>query len=499
MIIDLLPLLRQKRVVLASQSPRRREILKLIGLEFESEASSFAEDLDKACFENPACYAKKTAEEKTLDVWRKREKDVDLVIGSDTIVVSEGKILEKPKSEADALRMLRSLSGRWHNVVTGVAFVCKGELRSFCEEANVCFDNLTDDMISAYVKTGEPMDKAGAYGIQGRGGAFVKKIDGCYFCVMGLPMNANFLTASSGCKMDEHPSLYLDQQYHIEIVMKNATRQTFAPLITPRLSAKFSLLNVLEVWIILFTIRLTGSCRELQLISKMSSTSSTTRIALRSLGRGAAAGRKHQKVSRSAGRGQYAVVRSAQPAKPRTDLGRGVTNRLAQLNRQPRHSSPQGHAGVGRGETRSATPRSSLAQSVLRSRGEQRENRATMSLKRGNEGARGPRRTEGARRIEDWYSSSVRKEALESMKDLSRSLAETQAETQRPFAWADFESVVEQLPDQHWAEPFVHGVVRNLEANPAVDGKEKERILGSVLQILSDLSSENERYQDAEG
>ncbi|KAI0560488.1 Maf protein [Gracilaria domingensis] len=189
MIIDLLPHLKQKRIVLASQSPRRREILKLIGLEFVPEASSFAEDLAKSSFATPNDYAQKTAEQKALDVWRKHQ-GVDLVIGSDTIVVSEGRILEKPASEADALRMLRSLSGRWHTVVTAVAFVCKGELTSFCEEARVCFDNLTDDMISAYVKTGEPMDKAGAYGIQGRGGAFVKKIDGCYFCVMGLPMNA---------------------------------------------------------------------------------------------------------------------------------------------------------------------------------------------------------------------------------------------------------------------------------------------------------------------
>ncbi|PXF49686.1 N-acetylserotonin O-methyltransferase-like protein [Gracilariopsis chorda] len=190
MIIDILPHLNQRRIVLASQSPRRREILQLIGLEFDSQASSFAEDLDKSSFESPNAYAQKTAEEKALDVWRKQNQAVHLVIGSDTIVVSDGKILEKPKSEADAIQMLSNLSGRWHTVVTAVALVCEGRVQSFCEEAKVCFDDLTDEMISAYVKTGEPMDKAGAYGIQGSGGAFVKKIDGCFFCVMGLPMNA---------------------------------------------------------------------------------------------------------------------------------------------------------------------------------------------------------------------------------------------------------------------------------------------------------------------
>ncbi|KAI0560491.1 hypothetical protein FGB62_112g26 [Gracilaria domingensis] len=230
----------------------------------------------------------------------------------------------------------------------------------------------------------------------------------------------------------------------------------------------------------------------------MSSANSSARIAIQSLGRRAAANKKRHPSLRSAGRGQSAATQSKPSSEPSSGFGRGGgASRLAKLSRQSRSAPPQRTAG--RGEPRSAAPRSTLAQSVLKRRGERRDEIPAMSLKPRNENGPAARGREGARKIEDWYSSSARKEALESMKDLSRSLSVADTEMHRPFAWADFEKVVEQLPDQHWAEPFVQGVVRNLEANPAVDGKEKERILGSILQTLSDLSTEDERYQDAEG
>lgn len=191
MIIDQLPRLRDKRIILASQSPRRREILNLMGLPFDVQVSSFAEDLPMTDFPNPAAYAVATAKEKALDVHKKLSPNPDLIIASDTIVVLDDKILEKPTSEGDAFRTLKSLSGRRHHVVTAVALVTReGNIKCFHETTSVWFATLPDSAIEAYIKTREPMDKAGSYGIQGWGGAFVQKIEGCYFCVMGLPMHA---------------------------------------------------------------------------------------------------------------------------------------------------------------------------------------------------------------------------------------------------------------------------------------------------------------------
>ena len=111
------------------------------------------------------------------------------VVGSDTVVALDGKILGKPHSESEAAEMLRSLSGRIHKVFTGVAIVCGEKVTSFFEETEVEFYPLTDQEILDYVATGEPMDKAGAYGIQGRGAVLVKRINGDYFNVMGLPIS----------------------------------------------------------------------------------------------------------------------------------------------------------------------------------------------------------------------------------------------------------------------------------------------------------------------
>lgn len=175
--------------------------------EFSVMPSDFPEDLDKKAFANPADYAQKNAELKALDIATKLFREVDgevkntiLVIGSDTIVDLDGTILEKPDDEAHAHAMLSSLSGRQHLVHSGVAvFSSKGPrsktngtplpVVSFCESTRVTFATLTSEEIWSYVRSGEPMDKAGAYGIQGLGGQMVRGIDGCYFTVMGLPMH----------------------------------------------------------------------------------------------------------------------------------------------------------------------------------------------------------------------------------------------------------------------------------------------------------------------
>jgi septum formation protein len=172
------------RVILASQSPRRRELLALIGITHEVRPA----DIDETYFpgEKPAAHAERLARGKCA-VIVEREPDA-LVIGSDTIVVVDGDVLGKPADEADAARMLRRLSGRSHVVVTAVAVSWRGETRSAVEEANVTFHSLSDGDIAAYIATREPMDKAGAYGIQGYGATIVERVDGDYFAVMGLPL-----------------------------------------------------------------------------------------------------------------------------------------------------------------------------------------------------------------------------------------------------------------------------------------------------------------------
>jgi septum formation protein len=172
------------RVILASQSPRRRELLTLVGITHEVRPA----DIDEAYLpgEVPSEHAERLARGKCA-VIAEREPDA-LVIGSDTIVVVDGEVLGKPKDEGDAAHMLRRLSGRSHIVVTAVAVAWRGEIRSAVEEVNVTFHSLSDDDITAYIATREPMDKAGAYGIQGFGATIVERVDGDYFAVMGLPL-----------------------------------------------------------------------------------------------------------------------------------------------------------------------------------------------------------------------------------------------------------------------------------------------------------------------
>ncbi|EIE18157.1 Maf-like protein [Coccomyxa subellipsoidea C-169] len=186
------------RIFLASASPRRREILQNIGLHVVP--STFEENLDKNLFQNGAAYALETAKHKAMEVSKRTWLASDLphlVIGADTVVELEGSILEKPKDAANAESMLSRLSGQRHAVHTGVAMVLPhftgedGQLftRSFSSTTSVDFDELSLSEIRAYIETGEPFGKAGAYGIQGPAGAWVKRIEGCYFNVMGFPLH----------------------------------------------------------------------------------------------------------------------------------------------------------------------------------------------------------------------------------------------------------------------------------------------------------------------
>ena len=170
------------RVILASQSPRRRELLGLIGIPHEVRPADIDEHYLSG--ELPRAHALRLAREKA-----ERIRDPDaVVIGSDTIVVVDGEVLGKPVDDTDAVRMLSRLSGRAHTVITAVAVAWKGRVLADAEEVCVTFHKLSREEISAYIATREPMDKAGAYGIQGFGATIVARVDGDYFAVMGLPL-----------------------------------------------------------------------------------------------------------------------------------------------------------------------------------------------------------------------------------------------------------------------------------------------------------------------
>ena len=178
--------MRHPRVILASASPRRRELLTLVGIRHDVQPADVDESIRPD--EAPAVYAERLARSKA-DAVGPRTSDT-LVIGADTIVVIDDGVLGKPSGEADAARMLRRLSGRTHTVYTAIA-VRRGErIVSAVEHVAVTFRALTDGRIASYVATAEPMDKAGAYGIQGFGATLVERIDGDYFAVMGLALGA---------------------------------------------------------------------------------------------------------------------------------------------------------------------------------------------------------------------------------------------------------------------------------------------------------------------
>ena len=172
------------RVVLASSSPRRRDLLNLVGIEHEVRPADIDETMRAR--ETPRRHAERLAREKASAI---ATRDPNLItIGADTIVVINRKVLGKPADAAHAAAMLRQLSGREHTVVTAVAVSRGKKLRSAVEEVRVKFRRLRDEEIDAYVATGEPMDKAGAYGIQGYGATIVECVNGDYFSVMGLPL-----------------------------------------------------------------------------------------------------------------------------------------------------------------------------------------------------------------------------------------------------------------------------------------------------------------------
>ena len=171
------------QLILASASPRRRELMALYHVPFVIRAADIDETMNPLA--DPAGEVARVSRRKALAVPREPE---DVVVAADTIVVCGGKILGKPHSEAEAAAMLALLSGRAHQVMTGVTVLRGEKSETFTEVTELHFRELTEKEISAYVSTGEPMDKAGAYGIQGGGALFCTRLEGDYYNVMGLPV-----------------------------------------------------------------------------------------------------------------------------------------------------------------------------------------------------------------------------------------------------------------------------------------------------------------------
>jgi septum formation protein len=177
-------------LILASASPRRRELLKQTGFTFEVRPAHVNEDPYPD--EDPVAYVVRLARHKAQSVLAEISSDAPaqsaVVLGADTTVTLDGHILAKPEDAADAARMLRMLSGRTHRVITGVAVASATGTEVAAEITGVQFLTLTDEEINSYIATGEPMDKAGAYGIQGYAAKWIPRIEGCYSNVVGLPL-----------------------------------------------------------------------------------------------------------------------------------------------------------------------------------------------------------------------------------------------------------------------------------------------------------------------
>lgn len=182
-----------RKIILASGSPRRKELLEKLGLEFEVIKSDF--DENSIDIKNPKKLVAKLAESKAEEVSNKENITSDsLIISADTIVVFKNEILGKPKDELDAMRMLKLLNAQKHQVYTAMCVLDMKNMskRTSVVKTDVVFDKVKDETIMEYIKTGEPMDKAGAYGIQDGGSVLVKKINGDFFAVMGLSVNKLF-------------------------------------------------------------------------------------------------------------------------------------------------------------------------------------------------------------------------------------------------------------------------------------------------------------------
>jgi septum formation protein len=176
------------RVILASASARRRELLKQIGLNFEIDVSNIEESIDSSM--GPDEIATLLAMQKAVDVAKRYKDDDCIIIGADTIVVQGSSILGKPKDEHEAKKMLSALQGKSHFVLTGIALInpAEGKFVSDYEKTKVTFCKMSPDEIERYVSTKEPLDKAGAYGIQGMGSKYISSIQGDFFNVVGLPI-----------------------------------------------------------------------------------------------------------------------------------------------------------------------------------------------------------------------------------------------------------------------------------------------------------------------
>lgn len=170
-------------LILASKSPRRKELLSLITTDFEIKSADADETLPQGITPDRAVIYLSKIKAQPL------ANSNDTVIGADTVVAIGNKILGKPKDRNDAFYMLRLLSGKWHSVFTGVTVISPEKSKSFFVETKVKFFELSDEEIVRYIDTKEPFDKAGAYGIQGKGSLLVEKIDGDYFNVVGLPVS----------------------------------------------------------------------------------------------------------------------------------------------------------------------------------------------------------------------------------------------------------------------------------------------------------------------
>ncbi len=196
------------KFILASKSPRRKEILETIGLPFDIVTSDADESYDPSM---PPYEIVKSLAQKKAQAVRDRLTDEGydlsdtLIIAADTVVCCSGEILGKPHNKENSIKMLKLLNGKRHSVLSGISVIYRDNIKSSYEETFVCFAHMTDTEIEQYAESGEPYDKAGAYAVQGYASMWVKGIDGCYFNVVGLPVNKlRELTKEIGIELSEH-------------------------------------------------------------------------------------------------------------------------------------------------------------------------------------------------------------------------------------------------------------------------------------------------------